>query len=358
MELHMTREEKAEVFHRALHESLEKLLTDGLVLESDGVYSLTEEGRIKAEIPYREILRGQRVFQKGIAPATVSTVTLMVHFILAAVKLPAAILSGSVGLLNDAVDTLLDGFSSLLVFFGFKFRREGLANILLVVFMLGTGGYTLFKAVERFFVPYTPEADVFTFAAAIISAVVCLLLWGYQRFAGLRNNSFTLVTQSVDSRNHVIVAVSVTAGLVASRLRWPLLDTLVGLAVASLILKSALELLVELVKAGKDGEVDLSRYKFTFFERLRKGHLCSWLLYLVERGEVATKDQLSAKAEEALGFDSPEIHVMADFGFPTPDKAFVLDCLESLFHDGRLEEAGGGILLTPAGKKYLHHRLR
>ncbi len=76
-----------------------------------------------------------------------------------------------------------------------------------------------------------------------------------------------LITQSVDSRDHVIVAVSVTAGLIASLLRFPLLDTLVGLAVAVLILKSVVELTVETLRHLGEEEVDLSRYKTGFLER-------------------------------------------------------------------------------------------
>lgn len=50
---------------------------------------------------------------------------------LAALKLPAGLLSGSVGLLNDATDTLLDGISSLLVYAGLRFDRERTVNVVL-----------------------------------------------------------------------------------------------------------------------------------------------------------------------------------------------------------------------------------
>ena len=46
------------------------------------------------------------------------------------------------------------------------------------------------------------------------------MLWSYQRHVGLRSGSVALITQSVDSRNHVIVALGVTAGLIASLLRF------------------------------------------------------------------------------------------------------------------------------------------
>ena len=58
---------------------------------------------------------------------------------LAAIKLPAGILSGSVALINDAADTLLDALSSLVVYAGIRFNRERGANIVLVLLMLATG---------------------------------------------------------------------------------------------------------------------------------------------------------------------------------------------------------------------------
>ena len=91
----------------------------------------------------------------------------------------------------------------------------------------------------------------FTFLATLLSAVFCVGLWVHQRYVGLRSGHLALITQSVDSRNHVIVAAGVTAGLVAALLRYPLLDTLVGLAVALLILKSAVELAVEILRLEK-----------------------------------------------------------------------------------------------------------
>lgn len=141
--------------------------------------------------------------------------------------------------------------------------------------MLGTGG--------------------FTFLAAILSALVCGALYLYQRFVGVRSGSLALITQSVDSRNHVIVAASVTAGLIASRLHFPLLDTLVGLVVAVLILKSAIELTLETVRSFGEEDVDLSRYQMGlagWYHRFRQAQLRDWLLYLVEKQKMRTRSNL------------------------------------------------------------------
>jgi len=80
---------------------------------------------------------------------------------------------------------------------------------------------------EKVNVPFEPEVNCFTFLTATLPGLICLVLYVYQAFVGLRSGQLALITQSVDSRNHVIVAAGVTAGLVASLLQFGLLDTLV-----------------------------------------------------------------------------------------------------------------------------------
>jgi Co/Zn/Cd efflux system component len=286
-------------------ETLEDLIERGWVVPQGEHYALTELGRKEANTVLSELRETGALLRRFVQPQTVSQVSLGVHLALAALKLPAGLLSGSVGLINDATDTLLDGLSSLLVYAGLRFDKEGAANVVLVLLMLFTGSFTSYEAVRRFFVPLQPEVDWFTFLAAILSALICLILYAYQRFVGLRSGSMALITQSVDSRNHVIVAASVTAGLVASLLRFPLLDTLVGLAVALLILKSAVELAIETVRSLGEEEVDLSRYKFGVverYERFRQAQLRDWMLYLVEKRGVQTRSELAAQARQALDF--------------------------------------------------------
>ena len=265
-----------------LHD-LEQMRQAGWVERQEERYALTLLGHEKAAERLAGLRKVRMITRKLVQPQTVSQVSLGVHLGLAALKLPAGLLSGSVGLINDAADTLLDGLASLLVYAGLRLNRERAVNVVLVLLMLGTGGLTFYEAVQRFFTPFEPQVDWFAFLAAAISALVCLALWSYQRYVGLRSGSVALITRSVDSRNHVIVALSVTAGLVASLLRFSLLDTLVGWAVAILILKSAVELGIETIRSLREGEVDLSRYRMGLLERyeqFRQAQLRDWMLYL------------------------------------------------------------------------------
>jgi hypothetical protein len=267
------------------------------------------------------------------------------------------------GLLNDATDTLLDGLSSVMVYLGLRFDKEWTANAVLVLLMLGTGGFTLHEAVRRFFDPVGPDVDWFTFLAAILSALVCWVLYLYQRFVGLRSGSLALITQSVDSRNHVIVAASVTAGLIASLLRFPLLDTLVGLAVAILILKSAVELVIETVRSFGEDAVDLSRFEIglaELYDQFRQSQLQDWMLYRVATEGVGTRGELIDQGRQALDFsDHP---VLRELGLPQQLRA---DQTERMIGRSMDELFGRGWLvgdeqlsITGAGREHLHRRMR
>jgi cation diffusion facilitator family transporter len=334
---------------------LERMREAGWVEHLEERYALTALGHEKAAERLAGLRKAGRLARQLVQPQTVSKVALAVHLGLAALKLPAGLLSGSVGLINDAADTLLDGLASLLVYVGFRLNRERAVNVVLVLLMLGTGGLTFYEAVKRFFTPFEPEVGWLAFLAAVLSALVCLALWGYQRYVGLRSGSVALITQSVDSRNHVIVALGVTAGLVASLLHFDLLDTLVGLAVAILILKSAAELGIETVRSLREGDVDLSRYSMGLVERyaqFRQAQLCDWMLYLVEKEEVATQAELRARAGQAFDFgDNPALR---ELGLDRQSEAgdLVEQSLHALYERGWLvgEEQ---LNATDAGREHL-----
>jgi Co/Zn/Cd efflux system component len=340
---------------RDLLNDLERMMQAGLVERQEELYALTPLGHEKAAEKLAGLRKAGMFIRKLAQPQTVSQISLGVHLGLAALKLPAGLLSGSVGLINDAADTLLDGLACLLVYAGLRLNKERAVNVMLVLLMLGTGGLTFYEAVKRFFIPSKPEADWFAFLAAALSALVCLMLWGYQRYIGLRSGSVALITQSVDSRNHVIVAASVTAGLVASLLHFNLLDTLVGLAVAVLILKSAVELGIDIMRSLRKGEADLSRYKMGLiarYEQFRQVQLRNWMLYLVEKEKALTQAELRARACQAFDFsDNPALR---GFGLhrQSDTSKLVEQSLHELYKNGWLV-GNERLSTTDAGRDHL-----
>ena len=334
-----------------------KVPTDrGWVVREGERYALTQLGRKAVEQRLSQLGETGALLRRSLQPKTVSKVTLGVHLGLAAIKLPAGLLSGSVALINDAADTLLDALSSLVVYFGIRFKRERGANVTLVILMLATGGFTLYEAVRRFFVPLELTVDWFAFLAAIMSAPVCLMLWAYQRHVGLRSGIMALITQSVDSRNHVIVSIGVIVGLLAAYLQFTLLDTLVGLAIALLILKSAFELALETIRSFGEEEIDLSRFEFGIaaqYEQFRQAQLSDWMLYLVEKQGIEMRSELIDCAHRALDFNSIAAGRAMGLAQQRPhDDEIVEKCLSDLYESGLLvgEERP---TVTELGRKHL-----
>lgn len=281
--------------------TLDGIIKKGWVEEFESKYRLTPEGRKEAEKAYNEItVTRDFVHNKLINPVVVSKITLIVHFILALIKVPIGIISGSVGLLNDGIDTLLDGLSSSLVYFGIKFNREKTINKILIIIMFITGLYTLYQAVKRIFISVENSIDWLTFTAVIFSALISLILMVYQRYVGVKKNNFSLIIQSIDSRNHIIVAVGVIIGMSGSLLNYGILDTLVGIAVSILILKGAVELLLELLK----GEEDTSHFSmFNFSNKIYNKRLQNWMLRQVKNQKI-TRYQLIENGISSLNFEN------------------------------------------------------
>ncbi len=350
-----------------MERSLDILVRRGWATESDGLYHLTEEGRREAHIMLDELEKSGRLFKKAIEPETVTTVTLVVHFLLAAIKFPAALMSGSVGLLNDALDTLMDGFSSLFVVLGVRSGHERAVSYLLLLFMIGTGGFTLYEAITRFVDPQPLTQDWTAFVAVTLSAGLCALLWLYQKYAGLKHRCVPLIAQSIDSRNHIIVAAGVTTGLVAAIFHITLIDPLVGVTVAVLILKGAVQLLIDLVRSGNDQEMELSKYGFTRLERHQHRQRIRWLLYEIDTGSIQTRKDLYDTARDAVAF-SPFSSLRA-LGWNRQDdhKQKIDRAIRDLFQEGlvveddqtsAVEESDSSYLtLSPAGEDELERAL-
>jgi Co/Zn/Cd efflux system component len=348
---------KKSSFREEILDSLTEMINNDQVLKVGERYQLTGIGIERAKKGRSEIGHLVTRITHLSKPETASKITLIIHLVLAAVKLPAGFLSGSVGLINDAMDTLLDGLSSLMVFFGIRFKKENVVNVFLIILMLFTGGFTLFKAVNRFFVPFNPVVDWFAFAAAITSAVVCFVLWLYQRYVGLRNASMVLITQSVDSRNHVIVAVGVFAGLVASLLKFSFLDTFVGLFVSILIFKSVIELTIDVLRARGDEEVDLSRYRFGIYEKFRKNQLKNWMLYEVRRKDGFTKESLLERTEEAIDFHKSIILKSLGLAQKLEISNTVKEGVQELLDENLLRD-DGNLHITKKGRNQLKRQMR
>jgi len=183
-------------------------------------------------------------------PQLVAAASVVVGVLIVAAKLGAGLATGSLGLIGDAVHSLLDvassGFALLAVRtadkpadrehpFGHG-RAENLSafaeGIVLLVTALGIG----YEAVTRL-VTHSTAVDPAYYAMAILAATVVVeaVRGAILRQAGRASGSEALAADAANRGADVLSALAVLAGLVATRLGFAWADSLAALGVAALI---------------------------------------------------------------------------------------------------------------------------
>jgi len=319
---------------------------------------LTDAGRAEAERAITDRRYRRERVHRLLQPSAASRTTMVAQVAITAIKVPAALISGSAAQLNDSAEELLDIVASASVYLGIRARREQVANIIVVVLMLGTGLFTVAFALRRFFAPVTPTLSWYPFSVAVVSVPFYAVRSAYERSSGLRGHSAALVAQSVDSRNHAITGVGVTAGLIAASLGAPVVDTIFGLGVALTILKSCAYLTRDLVRSMRQGEPpEMARYSTWVgddLERVLQHRLQTWLLYLVGTEHITIRSNLVRRAQQAA---DPESNPLLEFGMEVDARRLVEPALGDLIQHELLSDTDP-LEITDRGRRELQRTMR
>ena len=250
---------------------------------ADGLIQLTDKGRARA-------LRAKSVmalFGEYISSrAAAAKLSVVVTAFLSVLKLAAGLLANSVGLVSDGIDNLADVVSSGVVYLGIKKKREFYATVFIIVLMFVVAAGLVYNSAVRLLRPAPVEVGLLPVIAAVVSGTMCYLLYNYQRFVGRRSANMSLISESVDSLNHVVTAVAVLVGIMAAALGTSLVDSLVGLFVAGFILKGSTALTLDTLRTRGGSGMDLARWGSSWERALgeaRKRHLEAWLLRRLEQ---------------------------------------------------------------------------
>jgi hypothetical protein len=129
-----------------------------------------------------------------------------------------------------------------------------------------------------------------------IAILAAVFLFYYQRFVGKVTNSLTLISQSVDSKNHIFIGTSVIIGAIFAISGIYFVDALIGLIVGANIFKDAVGLLREAISAQKGEEEDYSQeYKLPLEKCWEENQLVAfrnWILYTLWAKESKTRPDI------------------------------------------------------------------
>jgi len=190
-------------------------------------------------------------------PVRIAAISLGTTVVLLALKLTLGIISGSIAVLSDAIDSATDlvGGTAALVSvrvaiwpadedhpYGHGKVESISASVAATVVAIGCG-FVVFQAVRRL-VEGSPEIDVAVgVAPMIVAALANLALTYYMRREARNSQSLALASESTHLQTNVVQAMAVIAGLTAVAVtNERLFDPLVALGLAAYMAWTAVQL--------------------------------------------------------------------------------------------------------------------
>jgi cation diffusion facilitator family transporter len=199
---------------------------------------------------------------------------------LAAVKLAAGIVSGSLAVLGDAIDTSTDVLVSIVTLVATRIiskppdrehpyghgRAETIATKVLSFVILFAGIQLAWSTVLRLIRGGPVESpSILAVQVTAVSIAAKLLLAASQRRVGKKTGSAMLIANGRNMQNDVLISTGVLAGLAFTFLAdLPVMDTVTALAVSGLILRTGWNIFIETSTELMDGVSDSKIYPAVF----------------------------------------------------------------------------------------------
>jgi Co/Zn/Cd efflux system component len=286
-------------------------------IDKNGKYHLTPRGLEMASHMQEAI----PVFIGNVfSPRMVSIATIVVHILLTAIKCGFGALFQSAGLLSDGIDNGVDTVSSVLVWLGIRFNRERLSSFLVIIMMFVSVVGVAIASVNKILKPGPVMEGPVVLIVSGVCGVLMLFLSIYQYVTGKRNSSFTIMCQSVDSRNHFLISLLVCFGIILSIIAerreafWLYhADAGASIIIGCLILKSAVELLIKVLKPEGEPE-DVGHFMQRSRERMKRRSLFSWISTVLKENPL-TREKLDLLFTEKYCKAVPKIFTLSGFGY-------------------------------------------
>ncbi len=209
-----------------------------------------------------------------------SIVSVVGNSLLAILKIVAGLLSGSIAVLSDGIDSASDVIISVVMLFAAKIMNkppnehyaygyhkvEGVATKALSFIIFYAGIQMLITAIGDLIHPASKSMpDTMVVYVIVVSILAKIGLSVHQTRKGKQLESQMLIANGINMRNDVITSVGVLAGLLFTLvLEMPILDSITALAVSLLIIRSSINIFKDSSMQLMDGVSDVEVYKQIF----------------------------------------------------------------------------------------------
>ena len=220
----------------------------------------------------------------------VSAVSIFVNVLLSLFKLFAGIIAHSGAMVSDAIHSASDVFSTIVVMIGVHLsgqksdkehpygheRMECVAAILLAVILAATGigiGWSAVKSIATHSIKAgTAQAQnvqahsvqahsvlipgVLALAAAIISIITKEAMYWYTRYYAKKADSSAMMADAWHHRSDAMSSIGALVGIAASRMGYPIMDSVASLVICIFIEKAAFDIFKDAVDKMVDKACD------------------------------------------------------------------------------------------------------
>jgi len=205
-----------------------------------------------------------------------SWISVIGNAVLSLLKVIAGIISGSMAVLSDGLDSVSDVVTSTIILFTSSFisrppnskyvygreKAENIASTILSFVIFFMGCQIVVVAIEQILNEKTRELpSILAVWVTIVSIIGKLLLSWYQFYQGKRAASSMLKANAINMRNDVIISGGVLAGLACTFiLNFPILDPIIAVLIGLYIICTAIGIFRDANVVLMDGMNDISIY--------------------------------------------------------------------------------------------------
>jgi Co/Zn/Cd efflux system component len=317
IEMRMSGNEKRKLLKTDIAKDIDFAVNLGVLEIEDGTYALTPGGLEVAQylnevIPF--------FFNTILSTKTVSIITIIVHILLSVLKMTFGFLSRSAGLISDGIDNTVDTISSVLVWFGIKYKKDRIVSLFIIIMMILSFIGIAITGISKVLQPAPIKEGFIAFIISGISGFIMLLLSSYQYITGKKTANFAILCQSVDSRNHFLTSILVCVGILTSYIAeatgqsWLYYsDAIVAMIIGILIFKSSIELIIEFLKP--EGEVTyISHFVEKSREKMKRKIVFQWLSTELKEKSM-NYEELSQRFKKQFCDQIPKIYVLTGIAY-------------------------------------------
>lgn len=202
----------------------------------------------------------------------VSLLSIIVNAALSFFKMIAGIFGKSQALISDAVHSLSDVFSSIIVIIGVKIsakdsdkdhpygheRYECVAAIILAVILIFSGIFIGYQAVLQIMANDSNVVvpQMIALVAAIVSIAVKEGMYWYTRYYAKKVDSGALMADAWHHRSDALSSVASLLGVIAARMGFPLFDAIASLLIVVFIFKASFDIFKDAIDKMVDRSCD------------------------------------------------------------------------------------------------------